>query len=119
MSIGTRLKSLRKKSGLNQTELGEIVGLTYSAISAMESDKCNLTSDVIIKLSSFFGVSADYLLTGVETERTISENEQEILEVLREDIALKNAVMNAANLKKKAISYLGNYKQPEQNAAIS
>ena len=119
MSIGTRLKSLRKKSGLNQRELGEIVGLTYSAISAMESDKCNLTSDVIIKLSQFFGVSADYLLTGIETERTISETEQEIIEVLRGDRDMTNAVMEFAKVKKKAISFTRSYAADNQNAVMS
>ena len=118
MTIGNRVKKLRKERGLNQTELGDIVGLTFSGISAIESSKSNPSSDVIIKLSDFFEVSADYLLRGVETERTISEAEQEILEVLRKDEAMTSAVMEFAKVKKKAISFTRSYAAASQNAVM-
>ncbi len=119
MNIGTRIKTLRKNKGLNQTELAEIVGLSYTAISAVETNRNEPTSDLIIKLSSFFEVSADYLLTGKEGTNDISEEEREILEFVRKDVDFKKAITQAANLKKKAISYLGNYKPINQHAAIN
>jgi transcriptional regulator with XRE-family HTH domain len=109
---------LRKKNNLNQTELGEIVGLSYGAVGAIESGRNDPSTDTIIKLSNFFKVSADYLLQGIETDRTISESEQEILEVLRKDEAMTSAVMEFAKVKKKAVSYLGSYAAANQNAAI-
>jgi transcriptional regulator with XRE-family HTH domain len=118
MDIGCRIKELRKKRGLNQPELGKIVNLTGSTISAIEMGKNNPTPETIIKLCEFFEVSADYLLTGKEEPTGISEEEREILEILRKDDALTQALKEAAKLKKKAISYLVNYKQPEQNAAM-
>ena len=118
MSIGTRIKELRKKHELNQTELGEIVGLSYGAIGAIESGRNDPSTDTIIKLSNFFKVSADYLLQGIETERTISEAEQEILSVLREDKAMTNAVMEFAKVKKKAISFTRSYATANQNTAM-
>jgi transcriptional regulator with XRE-family HTH domain len=116
MSIGKRIKELRKKQGLNQAELGEIIGLSYSAVSSIESDRSEATSKVIMKLSELFKVSTDYLLFGTE-ETIISESEQEILDVLREDKAMTNAMMEFAKVKKKAISYLGSYKPIEPHAA--
>jgi transcriptional regulator with XRE-family HTH domain len=118
MSIGNRIKELRKKSGLNQTELGEKLGLKTSTVSAMEVDRSSLTDETIIKLSEIFGVSTDYLLKGIETERTISENEQEILETLRGDKDMTNVVMEIAKLKKKAISYARGYNPQQEQRAV-
>jgi transcriptional regulator with XRE-family HTH domain len=109
---------LRKKNNLNQTELGEIVGLSYGAVGAIESGRNDPSTDTIIKLSNFFKVSADYLLQGIETDRTISESEQEILEVLRKDEAMTNAVMEFAKVKKKAISFTKSYTAANQNAVM-
>jgi transcriptional regulator with XRE-family HTH domain len=109
MNAGSRIKNLRKNKNLSQTELAQLMGLTSGAMSAIEVGKNNPTAELLIKLSDFFNVSTDYLLKGVESERTISESEQEILEVLRGDRDMTNAVMEFAKVKKKAISYLGNY----------
>ena len=119
MSIGNRIKELRKKKDLNQTELGEKLGLKTSTVSAMEVDRSSLTDETIIKLSEIFEVSTDYLLKGIETEQTISETEQEIIKVLREDKAMTNAVMEFAKVKKKAISFTRSYAAASQNAAMS
>ena len=118
MHIGNRIKMLRKKNNLNQTELGEIVGLSYGAIGAIESGRNDPSTDTIIKLSNFFKVSADYLLQGIETDRTISETEQEIIEVLRGDRDMTNAVMEFAKVKKKALSFTRGYAAATQNAAM-
>jgi transcriptional regulator with XRE-family HTH domain len=118
MNAGSRIKNLRKNKNLSQTELAKLMGLTSSAMSAIEIGKNNPTAEILIKLSDFFNVSTDYILKGIETERTISESEQEILEVLRADKTMRNAIMEVAKVKKKAISYLGNYAIANQNAAI-
>jgi transcriptional regulator with XRE-family HTH domain len=118
MTIGNRIKDLRKQKKLNQTELGEIIGVSLNTLYSIETGKSDISSEALLKLSDFFEVSTDYLLKGIETERTISESEQEILEVLRADKAMRNAIMEVAKVKKKAISYLGNYAIANQNAAI-
>lgn len=118
MSIGNRIKELRKKQNLNQTELGEIVGMSHGGIAGIESGRNNASIDTVIKLCDYFHVSADYLLYGIETERTISETEQEIIEVLRGDRDMTNAVMEFAKIKKKAISFTRSYAAANQNAAM-
>ena len=117
MSIGKRIKELRKKHGLNQAELGEIIGLTYSAVSSIESDRSEPTSKVIMKLSELFKVSADYLLTGKEEPIGISQDEKEVIEIMRGDSDFKKAVTQAASFKKKAINYLSHYQQQHAHAA--
>ena len=118
MNAGSRIKNLRKNKNLSQTELAQLMGLTSGAMSAIEVGKNHPTAELLIKLSDFFNVSTDYLLKGVESERTISESEQEILEVLRKDEAMTNAVMEFAKVKKKAISFTRSYAAANQNAVM-
>jgi len=118
MNIGERIKILRKEKNWNQAELGAKIGLGDTAVSSIEKGINAPSAKIIIKLSEIFEVSTDYLLKGVESERNISESEQEILDVLREDKAMTNAVMEFAKVKKKAISYLGSYKRAEQHTAM-
>lgn len=117
MSIGARVKELRKSKGWNQTELGEKINLSFSGVSLIEADKNSPSIDVILKLSELFEVSADYLLTGNEEPTGISEEEREILEFVRKDVDFKKAVTQAANFKKKAINYLINYQPQQAHAA--
>ena len=117
MSIGARIKCLRKAKNLNQTELGEMLGLNFGAISAMESDRSMPRTETVLKMCEIFKVSSDYLLFGRETEKTISESEQEIIEILRKDDALTSAIKEAAELKKKVIRRIRMVIEPERLAA--
>lgn len=62
MINGKRLKELRKAKGLNQTELGEILGVSKSSICCYENGTRNPALETVIDLMHLFGVSADYLL---------------------------------------------------------
>lgn len=61
-TIGDRIKQLRDEAGLSQMQLSEKIGLSQSAIARYELNKTEPKASDIIKLSEFFGVSADYLL---------------------------------------------------------
>jgi transcriptional regulator with XRE-family HTH domain len=109
MKTGEIIKTLRKEKGLNQGELGKIIGLTDSAISSIESGRSEITTKALKKASEFFEVTADYILTGKESTGEISEEEREVLNAMREDTAFKEVAIEAAKLKKKVINYLKNY----------
>jgi transcriptional regulator with XRE-family HTH domain len=53
---------LRKAVGLNQTELGQKVGLSQYAISDIERGKSLTSMEVLIALADLFDVSIDYLV---------------------------------------------------------
>ena len=57
-----RVKKLRRQRKLSQQELGESLGLTQTAISAIESGSRTTTIEKLILLAKFFDVSTDYLL---------------------------------------------------------
>ncbi|MBR1529212.1 MAG: helix-turn-helix transcriptional regulator [Oscillospiraceae bacterium] len=70
MDFGSKLKELRKQSGLTQQQLAELIGVTKSVISFYELKERSPSPDVLIKLSYIFHVSTDYLL-GVTRNKTV------------------------------------------------
>ncbi|EKB14488.1 LexA family protein [Aeromonas veronii] len=59
-----RIRELRKKHGLTQQKLGELIGVKKSSISQWENDEHSPSGDNLAQLSKVFGVSAHWLATG-------------------------------------------------------
>jgi len=59
-----RIRELRKKHGLTQQKLGELIGVKKSSISQWENDEHSPSGDNLALLSKVFGVSAHWLSTG-------------------------------------------------------
>ena len=57
-----RLKLLRDRNGLKQSELAEAVGLAQTSIGNYERGDRTPDSEAILKFCEYFKVSADYLL---------------------------------------------------------
>ena len=62
MTFGEKLRLLREELELNQTELGEKLGMTQRKISYLERDRYEPSLQDIQTICAFFRVSADYLL---------------------------------------------------------
>ena len=66
--INERIRGLRKALGLNQTELGERIGMTHGGVADIERGKTKTVNDRIVKLIvSEFGISEKWLRTGEGT----------------------------------------------------
>ncbi len=59
---GQRIRELRIEKGLTQTQLAEQLGLTQKSVSKYELEQLDLSTELVVKISRFFEVSADYLL---------------------------------------------------------
>ena len=70
MDFGSRLKELRRQSGMTQQQLADRIGVTKSVISFYELRERSPSPEVLAKLAYVFHVSTDYLL-GLERNRTI------------------------------------------------
>ncbi len=57
-----KLKELRTEQGLSMQELSKRVGLSKTAICQWENNTTDISSDNLIILANFFGVTTDYLL---------------------------------------------------------
>lgn len=62
--IGSRIKDCRKKAGLTQEQLAELMDVTPQMISNAENGMKGIRPENIIKFSSALGISCDYILTG-------------------------------------------------------
>lgn len=72
--IGERIRRLRHEKNLSQKQFANDLGFNSPAtVSAWESGKAQLSSDIIIAIAGYFGVSTDYLLVGHRTDSTKDE----------------------------------------------
>jgi transcriptional regulator with XRE-family HTH domain len=62
MNFNIRLKQLRQKHKLTQSELADILNLKPTAVSNYESRRNEPSFEKLIALSKYFDVSCDYLL---------------------------------------------------------
>lgn len=84
MMICDKIKSLREKSGLTQSDLSKKLGITRSGVNAWEMGLSVPSTQYIVALAILFNVSTDYLL-GLSTTSTISVeglNDREIASIV-------------------------------------
>lgn len=76
MEFNKKLQELRKRKGLTQEELAEVLFVSRTAVSKWESGKGYPSIDSLKSISKFFGVTIDDLLSGDEL-LTIAEKDNE------------------------------------------
>jgi transcriptional regulator with XRE-family HTH domain len=69
--IADRIKLLREKAGLSQTELSRLLSLSRSSVCAYESGLNVPSAQILVELSKILGVSVDSILC-VEKTATIN-----------------------------------------------
>lgn len=60
------LKEIRKKKGYSQLKVAMDLNISREAISYYETRKRDPDIEMLLKLSAYFNVSIDYLITGTE-----------------------------------------------------
>lgn len=61
MSLGQRLKEIRKKQNLSREHLASLLGLSYWALAKYENDEREPDYQTLIRLADYFQVTIDYL----------------------------------------------------------
>jgi transcriptional regulator with XRE-family HTH domain len=62
MTLGERIKYLRKEKGITQEELAKQIGAIRGTLANWEVDAATPDKDTLVKIADFFHVSTDYLL---------------------------------------------------------
>lgn len=93
MTLGERVRILRKEIGLNTTEFGNRIGVTNAAVSMMERNKNGVTERNIRQIVKEFGANEEWLRTG-EGDMFVSTADHERIasfmgDVLKDDESFK------------------------------
>lgn len=72
-TFGDRLRNLRTERNLHQSELGELLELSPSAIGSYERNLREPSYFHLVKIADLFSVSLDYLLCRTDERLTISD----------------------------------------------
>ncbi len=82
-----KLKNLRKKKKLSQTEMAKILNVHQTAVSQWEKGRTTPDMQTLIKIADYFNVSIDYLLgqekNTIDTEETLTLEEKQLIEKYR------------------------------------
>ena len=71
-AVGTRIQEARKTVGISQNQLAEMVNISVSHLSAIETGRSNFGVDILMRITEVLKVSADSLLrTDVPTVSAI------------------------------------------------
>ena len=62
--MGARIAALRRKCGLSQAELAQLLQCSPSAVGMYEQGRREPAVDTLVRMAEVLGVSTDYLLTG-------------------------------------------------------
>lgn len=91
MSLGSRIRSLRKELGLTQNEFAAKLGIHGRQLSRYEVDVNKPSIDILIKIADLCEISLDYL--GYGKDRKLSKrsriDDKDLLEIVRRIDRLK------------------------------
>ena len=73
MTLNENIKQLRLARNLSQVDLAKALGVTKQSVSNWENNNIQPSIDMLIRISSFFSVSTDYIL-GLEERKYIEIN---------------------------------------------
>jgi transcriptional regulator with XRE-family HTH domain len=65
-SIGVKLQEARKKSGLKQVQVAELIGINEVQLSYYETATREINLSILEKLANLYGYKIDYFVTGSE-----------------------------------------------------
>ena len=92
--IADRIKALREQSGMTQTDLAKILGITRSSVNAWEQGISIPSTQYLIELSRLFRVSTDILLNldafGSLSAEGLNEDDIIIVQHLISHLRIKN-----------------------------
>lgn len=95
-----KLRDLRKKYNLSQSDLAKILNLSQNAISRYEKGEADPDLETLKKISQFFKVSIDYLLDNEIKNNLDQISITQLLESKEKEELIDNIVLFIKNLSK-------------------
>lgn len=88
-SIGQRIRFARIAKKMSQTNLGDILGVSFQQIQKNEKGVNRVTADRLTKMASHLGVTTNYLLGIEEGSEPISSDVEAILKWISKPANMK------------------------------
>ena len=84
MTVGERIKTLRKEKHLTQAQLGEILGVEKSAVAKWENGRTkNLKRETLQAMALYFGVRPSYIIEGEDYQLILNQQEVDLVRQFR------------------------------------
>lgn len=90
-TFGDILGNLRRNRVVSLNEISEATGISRTSLTMYETDRIKPTSDALVAIADYFGVSLDYL-HGRATADTLTPHEQTVITQYRAKPHLQEAV---------------------------
>lgn len=78
-----KLRILREQHELSQAKLAEVLGVSPAAYSTYEMGTRDVSSDKVVKLAKYYGVTTDYLYDIEKTEEEFNSFERTMIKKYR------------------------------------
>ncbi len=112
MEFNEKLQNMRKKKGLTQEELAEILFVSRTAISKWESGRGYPAIDSLKAIANFFGVTVDELLSKDELLTVAEESGK------KQELSFKKRIFGLLDLSAVMLFFLPFFRQ-FQNASLN
>ena len=86
MTMGERIKQLRKENGLTQTGLAEALGVTKGTVSTWETNSRTPGFDTLNMMSDMFHRSLDYIMGRSDDATPIATSDADLDELALSDV---------------------------------
>ena len=77
--MGARIAALRREAGMNQAQLARALQVSPSAVGMYEQGRREPSAQILLNLAEIFGVSVDYILSGIPGESETRKLERMLL----------------------------------------
>ena len=77
--MGARIAALRREAGMNQAQLARALQVSPSAVGMYEQGRREPSAQILLNLAEIFGVSVDYILSGIPGESEARKLERMLL----------------------------------------
>lgn len=83
--LGNRIQEIRKAKNLSQTDLANLVGVSYAQISRYENKGAQPPAEILNNLANVLGTSVDFIINGTSSEKAKATlNDAKVLNYFKE-----------------------------------
>ena len=98
--MGKRIMVRRKSLRMTQEELAEELGVSTQMISNLELGKKAIRPENLAKVCSVLNMSADFILTGANTQSPVDEVAEKLIQLTAEELKMVSDMIDYMNKKK-------------------